>query len=164
MFIKRASIGDIKRINDIYNQAVLNTTSTIDIEPRSLEYQKNWFKKHNERFEIYVAKENGDVIGWASLSRWSDKCGYNGVAEDSIYIDENSKGHGVGTKLLNTLINHGKQNGFHTIVARISDGNDISIHLHEKFGFELVGTLKELGYKFNKYIDIHILQIILNGI
>lgn len=162
MIIRKADKKDVKRINEIYNQAVLNTTSTIDIEPRSLDYQINWFKMHNDRFAIFVAEENNAVIGWASLSLWSDKLGYMGVAEDSIYVDEKYKGNGTGKLLLNKLIEHAKANEFHTIVARISDGNDVSVHLHEKYGFKLIGTLKELGYKFGRYIDIHIFQLIIN--
>ncbi|MDI3312121.1 MAG: GNAT family N-acetyltransferase, partial [Thermoanaerobacterium sp.] len=70
-------------------------------------------------------------------------------------------GRGIGDKLIKKIIEHAKENEFHTIVARISEGNDVSIHLHEKYGFKIVGTLKELGYKFNRYLDIHILQLIL---
>ncbi|SNX53902.1 GNAT family N-acetyltransferase [Thermoanaerobacterium sp. RBIITD] len=161
MLIRKATIHDVKSINYIYNQAVLNTTATIDTEPRPIEYQLDWFKKHDDRFAIYVAEENNSVIGWASLSLWSDKCGYKGVAEDSIYIDEKYRDRGAGKKLLNAIIDHAKSNEFHTIIARISDGNDVSVHLHERYGFKLIGTLKELGYKFDKYIDIHIFQLIL---
>ncbi|MDI3476863.1 MAG: L-amino acid N-acyltransferase [Thermoanaerobacterium sp.] len=161
MIIRKANINDIERINEIYNQAVLNTTATIDTEPRPLEYHKKWFEMHNDRYAVFVALEDDVVVGWASLSLWSDKYGYRAVAEDSIYVDEAYKGRGIGDRLIKKIIEHAKENEFHTIIARISEGNDVSIHLHEKYGFKIVGTLKELGYKFNRYLDIHILQLIL---
>ncbi|HBM79307.1 MAG TPA: GNAT family N-acetyltransferase, partial [Clostridiaceae bacterium] len=105
------------------------------------------------------ACKNGIITGWASLSLWSDKSGYKDVAEDSIYIDEKYRGNGIGKQLLKTIMDHAKANGFHTIIARISDGNDISVHMHQEYGFKMVGTLKDIGYKFGRYINIHIMQL-----
>jgi len=159
--ILRASIEHLEAITDIYNQAVLTTTATFDTEPISLDEQKIWFAEHNEKFPIFVALKHGKVVGWASLSRWSGRCAYSDTAEISIYIKEGFRGKGIGTKLLKRVLDEGKKGGIHTVLARIAEGSDASIRLHQNAGFEYVGVMKEVGKKFGKLLDVHLLQLIL---
>ena len=86
---------------------------------------------------------------------------YDSSVENSLYVDEKYRGKGIGKKLLEAIIDEGRKNGFHTIIARISDGNEISLKMHYDLGFEMTGTLKEVGVKFGKLIDVYILQIYL---
>ena len=109
--ILRASIEYLKPITEIYNQAVLTTTATFDTEPISLDEQRIWFAEHNEKYPIFVALKHGKVVGWASLSKWSSRCAYSDTAEISIYIKEGFRGKGIGTKLLNRVLDEGKKAG-----------------------------------------------------
>src|SRR6266404_1187680 len=98
--IRPATHADQQRIMEIYNDAVLNTTATFDTEPRTFEKQVTWFRNHKKNHPVYVAEEDGKVIGWASLSPWSDRCAYDTTVEVSVYIDSDFRGKGIGGKLL----------------------------------------------------------------
>jgi len=158
--ILRATIEHVESITDIYNDAVLNSTATFDTELKSIEEQRLWFNEHNDRFPILVATTNNLVVGWASLSMWSGRCAYADTAEISIYIIDDYRGKGIGTKLLQRILEDGKRGGLHTVLARISEGSDVSIKLHKNAGFEMIGVMKEVGKKFGKLLDVHLMQLI----
>lgn len=101
MLIRNANKDDIEKINKIYNQVVKSSNVTFDIKPFSIKKQLNWYKKHKkEGYPILVAEVDNIVVGWASLSRWSDKEGYKFTAENSVYVDKSYRGQGIGYKLL----------------------------------------------------------------
>jgi len=156
----RASTDHLEAITDIYNEAVLTTTATFDSEPISLDEQRIWFAEHDNKFPIIVAEKSGKVIGWVSLSKWSGRCAYSGTAEISVYIKDGYRGKGIGTKLINKILDEGKKSGIHTVLARIADGSDASIRLHKNAGFEYVGVMREVGKKFGKLFDVHLLQLV----
>jgi L-amino acid N-acyltransferase len=156
----RASTDHLVAITDIYNQAVLTTTATFDSEPISLDEQRIWFAEHNDKFPIFIAEKSGKVIGWTSLSKWSERCAYSDTAEISIYIKDGYRGKGIGTKLMLKVLAEGKKAGIHTVLARISEGSEASIRLHKSAGFEYVGVMREVGKKFGKLLDVHLLQLV----
>ncbi len=158
--IRPATIDDLGAITAIYNQAILTTVATFDTKPKSLDEQKEWFEQHGARNPILVAELENHVVGWASLSRWSDRCAYSDTAEVSLYVAEENRGKGIGRMLLESIVDAGRGAGFHTIVARIAEGNDASVDLHRTVGFEQVGVMKEVGRKFGKLLDVVILQLI----
>jgi L-amino acid N-acyltransferase YncA len=158
--ILRASIEYIEPITEIYNQAVLTTNATFDTEPISVDEQRIWFAEHDEKFPIFVALKYGKVVGWASLSKWSGRCAYSDTAETSIYIKDGFRGKGIGTKLLTRVLDEGKKAGVHTVLARIAEGSEASITLHKNAGFEYVGVMREVGKKFGKMLDVHLLQLV----
>lgn len=160
LIIRKADINDLEKITEIYNQAVLHTTATFDTEVKTVKSRLDWFYKHDDRYPIMVAVEDDLVIGWISLSLWSDKCAYRNTAEVSIYVDENQRGKGIGDTLMHSIIKHAEEVKCHTIIARIAGQNEVSIYLHEKYGFEFIGTMKEVGYKFDRYIDVHMYQLL----
>jgi len=147
-------------IMSIYNDAILNSTATFDTEPRTIEKQLAWFKAHKTNHPILVAIENEEVLGWASLSPWSDRCAYDTTVEVSAYIDKDHRGKGLGYELLKAVISEGGKQKNHTVISRISQGNEVSIHLHEKLGFKHIGIMKEVGFKFGKLLDVHLMQLI----
>jgi len=104
----------------------------------------------------------GEVVGWASLSAWSTKRGYDGTAEASVYISPAHANRGIGTRLLQALIERARVIGLHSIVARISSTNEISLRLTRRCGFSDVGTMNESGFKFGAYVDVVMLQLILD--
>ncbi|HOD36273.1 MAG TPA: N-acetyltransferase family protein [Syntrophales bacterium] len=159
--IRRAEPADAADIADIYNEAVLNTTATFDIEPKSAEEREQWLQSHDERHPVLVAVVSGKVVGWASLTRWSERRAYDDTAETSFYVHSTYRGRGIGRRLKEATIDEARRLGYHTLIARVTDGSHESLHLNEDTGFVHVGTLKEVGHKFGRFIDVHILQKIL---
>ncbi|UCH10154.1 MAG: N-acetyltransferase [Fidelibacterota bacterium] len=154
---------DLESITEIYNQAILHTTATFDTQPISLDEQRLWFKQHGDSYPILVARMNNRVMGWAALSPWSDRCAYETTAEVSIYIRDEFQGRGVGARLLKVLLESGRQKGLHLAVARIVEGNPASLRLHHRAGFRNVGTMTEAGCKFERYLDVIIMEKLLDG-
>jgi len=158
--IRPARAEDLPAIMDIYNDAILKTTASFDMEPRSLEEQQAWFAAHDARHPVLVAEKDGAVVGWASLSNFSQRCAYADTAEVSIYMEEAFRGQGIGRKLLEAIIEEGEKANLHTIIALIAEGNAASIHLHESIGFQPIGVAREVGRKFGRLLDVHFMQLI----
>lgn len=156
--IRKATKNDLEAILDIYNEAVLNTTATFDTTPRNMEKQILWFDEHKSNHPIFVAEENNTIVGWASLSPYSDRCAYDSTAEFSVYVHAEHRGKKIGSKLLEVTTLEGSKVKIHTIISRITSDNQSSIHIHEKYGYFHVGTLKEVGQKFGKLLDVEIMQ------
>lgn len=156
--IREAIPNDLLAITEIYNEAVHTTTATFDTQPRTLAEQRRWFEAHGGNYPVLVAELGGVVVGWASLSRWSPKLAYRGTIEVSVYVGSAHRGQGIGKKLMAAIVAAGQEAGFHTVLARIAEGNQASIRLHKSFGFELVGIMREVGYKFDRWLDIHLMQ------
>jgi L-amino acid N-acyltransferase YncA len=160
--IRKAKPADLDAITEIYNEAILTTTATFDTEPKSAADQVEWFRSHDERHPILVAVLNGKVVGWASLSKWSDRHAYDDAVETSFYVKSGFRGQGIGRLLKEAVIEEARRLHFHTLIARVAEGNPESLHLNERAGFVHVGTLKEVGRKFGKLLDVRILQKILD--
>ena len=158
LIIRQAILEDLGAITEIYNEAILKTVATFDTKPKTLEEQKIWFGNHGSKYPILVAEQDGLVVGWASLSRWSDRCAYSDTAEISLYVKEEFRGKGIGRKLMEAIIREGQKAGLHTVIARIAEGTEVSIHLHESVGFEHIGIMKEVGRKFSKLLDVYLMQ------
>lgn len=161
MLIRPATPGDLPAITEIYNDAVLTTTATFDIEPRTEAEQLRWFEDHGPDYPLLVADFDGMVRGWASLSRFAERPAYSITAETSVYIDAEHRGQGIGKELLGALVEEARRRRYHSLVARIAEGSEASIRLHVRFGFEVVGRLKEVGRKFDRLLDVYFLQLIL---
>ena len=158
--IRRATPDDLAQITEIYNDAIEKTTATFDTEPKTLEQQETWFSGHDARHPILVAHENGVILAWASLSCWSDRCAYADTAEISVYVKEEWRRKGIGKQLMKAIIEEGKAAGLHTLIARIAGSNKISVDLCRSFGFQYIGTMKEVGNKFGNLLDVHLMQLI----
>jgi L-amino acid N-acyltransferase YncA len=161
--IRRALRDDLDSITEIYNDAVLKTVATFDTEPKIREEQEIWFADHDSRHPLLVAEKDGLILGWASLSKWSDRCAYSDTAEISFYVAEGQRGKGIGRALLEAIIIEGQREKMHTIIARIAEGNLVSIHLLESAGFEHIGIMSEVGKKFDKLLDVYLMQMIYNS-
>lgn len=156
--IRRATLQDLGSITEIYNNVILNSVATFDTEPKTIKERKRWFVHHDVKHPILVADLDGFVVGWASLSNWSDRKAYAGTAEASLYVEEKHQGRGIGKKLLQALIQEGQKAGLHTVIARITEGNVVSISLFEHEGFQNIGVMKEVGRKFDRLLDVCMLQ------
>ena len=154
-------MNDLLAIVSIYNEFI-DTTVTMDTNRATIESRTNWFTNHTPAYPItcYVTPI-GEIAGWASLSKWSEKLGYRFTVENSIYVSQKYQNHGIGSKLLLDTITRAKKLHYHCIVSRIDIENVISLSIHQKHGFSIIGNMREFGFKFNKYIDIVILQLLL---
>ena len=160
--IRPAELTDAPGIAEVYNEAILQTTATFDTEPKSVEDRKEWLQSHDDRHPVLVAVLDGRVVGWASLTPWSDRHAYDDTAETSFYVHSSSRGRGIGRKLKEAIIEQACRLGYHTLIARVAEGSQESIHLNEAAGFVHVGTLKEVGRKFGRLLDVHIMQKMLD--
>ena len=160
--IRRARLEDAAAIADIYNEAILTTTATFDTEPKTAEERAQWLQSHDDRQPIVVAVVDGAVVGWASLTVWSDRPAYDDTAESSFYVHSAHRRQGIGRKLKEAIIDEARRLGFHTLIARITEGSSESLHLNESTGYVCVGTLKQVGRKFGRLLDVHILQKMLD--
>ncbi len=158
--IRKAELVDIPFITEVYNDAVLNTTATFDTEIKTIENRSEWFKQHDEQHPIIVAENSGEMAGWASLTAWSDRCAYSGTAEVSVYVHKDHRGIGIGKALLETLVVDAQQLQLHYLLSRIAADNKASISLHEQYGFAHIGVMHEVGFKFGKYIDVCLMDLV----
>lgn len=156
--IRNAILKDIKSITEIYNEAIVNTNATFDTEKKTINEMKEWFKDHDPKNPIIVAEKDNVIVGWGALSKYDDKKAYSNTAELSLYVLKDYQEKGIGKNLMNNLLKEGKKADIHAVIARITEGNDVSIYLHKEFGFKKIGTLKEVGKKFNKILDVHIFE------
>lgn len=151
--IRKATFCDLERITEIYNWAVENTTASFDINPQTIEQRAKWFEEHDERHPLIVYEVENKVVGYASLSEFRSKEGYRNSCELSVYIDPEFHNQGIGNKLMEKIIKLGSEVGFHVIISSVCADNKVSIKMHEKFGFEPCGYMKEVGFKFGRYLD-----------
>ena len=153
--IVSATTADIPQILEIVNHNILNETCIYDIEERSLETQLAWFENQlNHNYPVIVAKQNHSVLGYASYGQYRPKVGYKFSMEHSIYIHPAHQNQGIGKELLQELIQIASSNNVHVLIGGIDANNLGSIAFHEKFGFEVVGRMNEVGYKFDKWLDL----------
>lgn len=158
--IRPAREEDLPGIFAIYNHAILHSTATFDTEPKDAQAQLCWFQKHRPPYPIFVASAP-KVLGWASLSEWSERCAYRTTAENSVYVHADAQGQGLGRQLMEAVLKAGKAEGIHTVIARIADQNQASVALHRGLGFETIGVMREVGFKFGKRLDVLMMQLML---
>ncbi len=161
MLIRNAHDGDLEAIRRIYNHEVTTSTVTFDLVERTLEDQRQWLHDRSGAHAVLVAEADDAVAGFGSLSPYRDRPAYNTTVEDSVYVDREARGSGVGRALLAELVDTAERHGFHALMARIVGGHDASIHLHERLGFTVIGTEREVGRKFNRWLDVVLMQRIL---
>ncbi len=160
--VVKATEEHLPAITAIYNDAVLNSTATFDTEPKTLDDRRRWLAGHGEAHPVLVALDRaGNVLAWGSLSPYSDRLAYRFTVEDSLYVHPEARGRGVGQLLLGKIVESARERGYHTVIAKVVDGNAPSLAIHHKHGFEVIGTMREVGHKFGRWLDVTLLQRIL---
>lgn len=158
--IRPATEKDLPGIQEIYNDAILHSIATFDTEAKTDEQMKVWLNQHSGQYPAIVAVLGEEVLGWASLSRWSDRKAYDTTAEISFYVRQGHRGKGLGKQLLEVITLEGKQVGLRCILSRITEGNPVSVHLHEGLGYRMIGTIEDAGKKFGRYLSVQMMQIV----
>lgn len=157
--IREARMEDAEAIRTIYNHAVLHTTAVFDYTPRDADTQRIWMRaKIDQNLPLLVAEEAGEVAGYASYGPYRPWPAYLHSVENSVYVAPERHGHGIGKALLGPLLDIAKTRGLHTVIAGITAGNEASLRLHRAFGFEPAGTVREAGWKFERWLDVIFLQ------
>ena len=161
MELRLATVDDAEAIREIYNLEVTTSTATFDLVPRTLEDQRAWLAARSGAHAVLVAVDAGAVVGFGSLSPWRDRPAYATTVEDSVYVHRDHHGRGVGKRLLSALLETATAHGFHACMARIVGGQAASIALHTACGFEVVGTEREVGRKFGRWLDVVLMERLL---
>lgn len=164
MIFRLASTDDCEAIRTIYNREVLTSTVTFDLVARTEEDQLAWMDEHSGAHPAVVAEDDvGRVCGFGSLSPWRSRPAYRTTVEDSVYVDPDFQGRGVGRGILEELVRLAESHGFHTIMARVVGGHEASIGLHKACGFEIVGVEHEVGRKFGRWLDVVLMQLLVGA-
>jgi phosphinothricin acetyltransferase len=160
--IRIARKEDVSKILEIVNYEILNSTVLYDYQERTYAYQLNWFEeKQHEKMPVIVAVHKNEVVGFGTYGSFRPREAYKFSVEHSIYIAQKARGLGTGRKLMVALISLAKAGGFHVMIGGVDAANEESIAFHKKFGFTETGTLKEVGYKFGRWLDLKFLQLVL---
>ncbi len=135
---------------------------TFDLVPRTLTEQRGWIVARSGAHAVAVAcDDDGRVIGFGSLSPYRDRPAYSTTVEDSVYVDAAHQGRGIGKAVLADLLEVATAHGFHAVMARVVGGHLASIALHRSCGLGLVGTEREVGRKFGRWLDVVLMQRLL---
>ena len=160
--VRPATDGDAEALRAIYNPEVLESTVTFDLVPRTLDDQLAWQQARSGAHVVLVAVDGSDeVVGFGSLSPYKERPAYSTTVEDSVYVRRDQQGRGVGRLLLQELVAIATAHGFHAMMARIVGDHEASIALHRALGFEMVGTEREVGRKFGRWLDVIVMQRLL---
>jgi L-amino acid N-acyltransferase len=159
--IRPAAADDAEAIRAIRNDVIQHSTAMWTTQLLTPEDGKAWMAENLARRSVYVAEASGTVIGFANWSPWRPKDGYRHTLEDSVYLVAGHQGRGVGAELLRTLIAGATESGGHVMMASIEAANATSVALHARQGFEVVGTAREVGHKFGRWLDLTMMRLAL---
>lgn len=161
LVMRRAVTADAADIARIYNHYIRTSTATFDTVEKSVEERVAWLTGRDEHHPVLVAEWDGGVVGWGSIAPWGVRPGWRHTVELSIYISPDSLGKGIGPKVLEALVEEARIAGHHALVSQIVTQNEASLKISERAGFRRVGTLREVGRKFDRWIDLALLELVL---
>jgi L-amino acid N-acyltransferase YncA len=159
--LRLARPDDAEATRQIYNLEVSTSTVTFDLVPRSLDDQRRWIGARSGAHVVVVAEDEGEIVGFGSLSPWRDRPAYATSVEDSVYVRRDRQGEGIGRTLLVELVRVARAHGFHAVFARIVGGHESSVALHRSVGFDVTGVEREVGRKFGKWLDVVVMELLL---
>jgi len=161
--VRTARPSDLPAISDIYNREVEAGTSTFDTEPRRDDRAREWFESHGPGvYPILVAEEHGEIVGWASLTPWSDRGAYARTVEGSLFVRGDRRRRGVGRALHEALVAEARESGHGVLVARVERTNEASRELLTSSGFSSVGVMHKVGEKFGRLLDVELFEMALD--
>lgn len=162
--IRLAEEADLPAIEEIYAYYVERSTCTFATTVPTVAERRAWFLAHGPTHPVTVAVEaDGTVVGWGALSAWNPREAYARTVEDSVYVREGRHRRGIGRRLLADLVSRAAALGHRAIIAQVAGDQAPSLELHRALGFEEVGRLRDVGYKFGRWLDVILLQRVLPG-
>lgn len=163
--IRNATLDDLHGILDIYNHAIIHTTSVYSEHAHSYEMRLTWYNDRiSNGFPVIVAEINGSVVGFGTFGHFRVWPCYRHTIEHSVYVHIDHRRKGIGKLLLQPLINRAKEMKMHAMIAGIDAENIVSQQLHQSFGFIEVAHFKEVGFKFGRWLDLKFMELILPNV
>lgn len=159
--IRPVKESDAEAIAAIYNYYITNTAITFEENEISAAEMRERILKISSAYPYLVFEEEGTVKGYAYVSTWNTKMAYRYTAEVTIYLDKSCIGQGAGSQLFSALLQEVRKTSLHVLVSLITQPNEHSVRLHEKFGFKQNAYYKEVGYKFNRWLDVGSWELLL---
>jgi L-amino acid N-acyltransferase len=162
--IRVAESSDLDAMLAIYNDAIINTTAVYDYQPRTNEAQRQWFEtKRAQSLPVFVAQVGATIIGFGSFGPFRPWPAYQYTVENSLYVDAGYRRKGAGTALLGSLLSAAQAAGYHAMVAGIDATNEASLALHRKAGFDPIAHFREVGWKFERWLDLVFMEKIFSS-
>jgi L-amino acid N-acyltransferase len=159
MQIRDAVQADFEQITAIYNEVLTNSTAIYNDRPATVEERVSWWRSRvSQGFPVLVAADGLQVAGFATFADFRAWPGYRFTVEGTVHIHSSTRGQGVGTSLLRAILAQAHALGKHVMIAGVDSENAASLRFLERFGFERVGQLREVGYKFDRFLDLVFLQ------
>ncbi|MDR1513435.1 MAG: GNAT family N-acetyltransferase [Propionibacteriaceae bacterium] len=155
--------GDLAATRSIFNEAVATTTAAWNWEPVGEAEWAEWCGAHTAgRHSLFVAEADGSVVGFGGVGPFRERAGYKLTGEDTVYVAPGSRGQGVGAALLAETISAARAKGLHAVVGALDSNNPASVALHARFGFTEVGRLPQVGHKFGRWLDLVLVELLLD--
>lgn len=162
MQIADATDADLEEIVAIYNDAIVNSTAVFSDRPVTVEHQRRWLSSRIEAGQPVIVARVGDMVaGFGSYGPFRSWPGYRLTVEHSVYVHPERRRQGVGRELVRELLQRARRNGIHVVMAGIDADNGPSLRLHEQLGFQRVGLLPEVARKFDRWLDLVLMQLTL---
>ncbi|HEY9716476.1 MAG TPA: N-acetyltransferase family protein [Trichormus sp.] len=160
--VREAKPSDVVTIHTIYNQYVKASAATFAMVPETLADRQSWYESHvKSNMPVFVASVDGKAIGWSSISTYNSRCAYSQSAEVSVYLEPGQLGKGYGSLLLDAAVAQSAKRDIHCLVAQVCTENTASVALFKSRQFREVGILREIGRKFDRWLDVMLLQRLL---
>jgi phosphinothricin acetyltransferase len=160
--VRDADAGDLEGLTAIYNEVIANSTAVFSNQQVTLEDRAGWLAgRQRDGFPVLVAAEHGDVVAFGSLGSFRTWPGYRFTVEHTVHVRADRRGEGLGTTVLAVLIERARALGMHAMIAGVEAENAASIRLHERLGFSVVARLPEVAWKFERWLDLLFLQLLL---
>jgi L-amino acid N-acyltransferase YncA len=160
MNIRSVNLNDAAQIAEIYNYYIKNTHQTFETEALSADEMQTRISEISEDYPYLVAEEDGEIYGYAYAAQFKMRQAYEFSAEVSIYVKNDAKQKGIGTRLYEKLFEELKETDIHALIAGISLPNDPSVKFHQKLGFSKVAHFREVGYKLGRWVDVGYWELI----
>jgi len=151
------------QILSIFNEAIVNSTALYDYKPRTADMMRAWFEaKATGSFPVIGAEgDGGELMGFATFGSFRTRPAYKYSVEHSVYVDARFRGRGIGRRLLEEVIEAAREQDYHVLIGAIDATNKPSLALHERLGFTHCGTIRQVGFKFGRWLDLSLYQLIL---
>jgi L-amino acid N-acyltransferase len=154
-----ASATDLPGLLAIYNDVIATSTAVFSGAPVTLDERQRWWRARTAQgYPVLVARSAGEVLGFSSFGDFRSSPGYRFTVEHTVHVRADGRGRGIGSALLRALMPRAAQLGKHVMVAGVDAANAASIRFHERLGFTVAGTLREVGYKFDRWLDLVFMQ------